>query len=395
VNPIEETIKKNGGVIFAEPAIVHRVAYSGRNIVGPNDSFTAPLMDGRGYLPVEWWVMSITQAENDARVDGEGVSNLVLADGSTMRLDHAARESETLLFGPYRSRWPLTKILDIGGKPVKTSFSSEPEVPPIPCHLHSGVPVNGVANIASGKLEAYFLPPVDVAPYEQDFGRVKTRLGVKPSTSRGAFLNGMRKFGIDDELYALLNEFEVRPFDGWIIPPGVVHAPGPWTTFEIQLPQDDFNLLAWRLGQRIPANELASQREAQLLRGLGSEEEVLEKLVAWDATARPDFEQAYRRPSRIIEEGAWGAKRQIFFDQFYGESLEVKPGMSYAVTGDKPVAAVLWSGHGTVNGLALDHGNGREREFLITPNARATVANAGPSNLMLFLVHPLTIDRKY
>lgn len=55
----------------------------------------------------------------------------------------------------YFEHWPLIKILDIGGKvratscfvmlnymqPVQPNFKSglgEPEVPPIPCHIHSG-----------------------------------------------------------------------------------------------------------------------------------------------------------------------------------------------------------------------------------------------------------------
>ena len=36
----------------------------------------------------------------------------------------------------FHSNW--CKVLDIGGNPVKTSFSDELEVPPIPCHVHNG-----------------------------------------------------------------------------------------------------------------------------------------------------------------------------------------------------------------------------------------------------------------
>jgi len=31
--------------------------------------------------------------------------------------------------------WPLTKILDIGGEPVATTFSNEKEISPIPPHV--------------------------------------------------------------------------------------------------------------------------------------------------------------------------------------------------------------------------------------------------------------------
>lgn len=56
-------------------------------------------------------------------------------------------------------------------QPVQPNFKSglaEAEVPPIPCHIHSGNVVNGKL-VGPGKLEAYFFPPlVDVEPYRRD-----------------------------------------------------------------------------------------------------------------------------------------------------------------------------------------------------------------------------------
>ena len=49
---------------------------------------------------------------------------------------------EKLILGNYSKTWPLTKILDIGGEKVKTSFGSF-EIPPIPCHVHAGDVING------------------------------------------------------------------------------------------------------------------------------------------------------------------------------------------------------------------------------------------------------------
>ena len=52
-------------------------------------------------------------------------------------------------------------------------------------------------------------------------------------------------------------------------------APGPWLTFEIQLPQDDFHLLAWVLGEKIGSGELEEARETYHMRGLESDEKLL------------------------------------------------------------------------------------------------------------------------
>jgi hypothetical protein len=60
-------------VIFASPAQVSRGMYSGRGIIAPkNTSFHPDMVDDRGYLPVEWWIMSKTEAKNSIPIKNEG-----------------------------------------------------------------------------------------------------------------------------------------------------------------------------------------------------------------------------------------------------------------------------------------------------------------------------------
>ena len=46
--------------------------YSGRGIIAPNTEFRPGLVDSRGYLPVEWWIMSKTEAKNAEPKENEG-----------------------------------------------------------------------------------------------------------------------------------------------------------------------------------------------------------------------------------------------------------------------------------------------------------------------------------
>ena len=46
--------------------------YSGRGIIAPNTEFHPDLVDSRGYLPVEWWVMSKAEAKNAEPKENEG-----------------------------------------------------------------------------------------------------------------------------------------------------------------------------------------------------------------------------------------------------------------------------------------------------------------------------------
>jgi hypothetical protein len=71
-------------------------------------------------------------------------------------------------------------------------------------------------------------------------------------------------------MYKLLNVYPIRPWESWTIRTHVVHAPGPWLTFEIQKPLDDYNLLAWHLGQPAPDEELVATKEAHQVEAIMS-----------------------------------------------------------------------------------------------------------------------------
>lgn len=62
-------------------------------------------------------------------------------------------------------------------------YAGEEEVPPIPCHVHSGDVVGGRC-VGHGKTEAYFFPPLNVPPYNLQLDSVKTRLGLRPGTTK-------------------------------------------------------------------------------------------------------------------------------------------------------------------------------------------------------------------
>ncbi|MEK6616868.1 MAG: ARMT1-like domain-containing protein, partial [Bacteroidota bacterium] len=362
-NQLAETLERQKGILFAKPAIVYRGTYKGRDIIAKNSRTGEGYSDERGYVPVEWWIMSLTPAGNPILKKGEGVTQIIMGNGQEISFLDIANAFPDLL-GDYKYRWPLTKVLDIGGEPRKTSINTE-EVPPIPVHTHSGLVKNGIVQ-PPGKLEAYFFPPVNVLPYNKDFGRVITRLGLKPDTTKEHLKNAIKEFGKSDIAYSLCNIFEINPYDGWTIKPGIIHAPGPWITLEIQVPQDDFNLVSWQLGEKIKESELKKLKDENCLRGLKDEEDFVNQLVNWELSAEPKFKEKNYRPSKVIEQGAWGRSLRIFFDQFYGEAFEIKSGCEFKRKEDKkPFACIVWSGEGNVNGNKVSAILETGREFFV------------------------------
>lgn len=224
-------------------------------------------------------------------------------------------------------------------------------------------------------------------------GKVITRLGFAPHCTREAFEEGLKNFGINDSLYELLQTYEIHEYDGWTIFPGVVHAPGPWLTFEIQRPQDDFNLCCWQLGQKInDPNHRCTLKDLVQTRGIASEKEFVDLLVKWDlnvSSSESSFQERYFRPSKVLEQGDWGRRIQIFFDGFYGEGFEVNPGHSFTRSSDeRPMGGTVWSGKGSINNNALDAEKEDCKEFLIVPNTKVTI-QAHDSKLLIYVVFPL------
>ncbi len=395
-NKITKTLERQQGIIFAEPAIVHRSKYSGRDILAKNSKFAEGYTDKRGYVPVEWWIMSKTPAENEMQKDGEGLSSIFLETESgkeKVPFKEAVEVDGDKLLGNFAPLWPLTKILDIGGEPVRPSFSSIEEVPPIPCHVHSGKIIDGRCQ-GKGKLEAYFFPPLNVPPYNQAFGRTFTRLGLKSNLSKAEVAEKLKQFGQEDSMYELCNTYEINAYDGWTILPGVVHAPGPWPTFEIQLSQDDFNLCSWQLGKRFSPEELQEKKQELQLRGLKDEEDFIAQAINWEVSTDANFKEKYYRPAKILQRGPWGRQMQIFFDQFYGEAFEIAPGQTWVRNADvRPFAGIIWSGHGLLNGNEINTANNERKEFLVVPGTAITAKNTGEMPLMIYTVFPFNVKQ--
>ncbi len=376
---IIETIKKQNGVLFAKPTVVYRENYSGRDILAKNSKFEAGFTDGRGYVPVERWIMSMTEAENPKPKKGEGLTSIKLIDGDIL-LKEAVLHAEKEIMGEFMKQWPLTKILDIGGEEKLTSFGSK-EVPPIPPHVHSGNIIGGKPS-KPGKSEAYFFPPVNVPPYNKTLHNVKTRLGLKKGITKEKVIETLKHFGKDDSMYELLQEYEAKPCSGWTIPEGIIHAPGPWPTFEIQLPQDDFNLAGWRLGDR---TENPKDYDDLVLRGIQDETSFVDLLIDWESSSDIDFQKRFQRPIQIIDEGLWGKRFRIFFDMFYGEGWEIKSKVSFP-SKHKPIAGIVWSGKGMLNGSTISQEE--NNEFLIVPDNTLSLEGDASSPLLIFTVEP-------
>ena len=379
---IKKWLSETRGVLTTSSARVYRESYFGNSIIAPNSSRADG--DHRGFVPTEFWIMSVAENSNPRKLPHEGISRIKIGYEDvllTALRDSAGHE----IFGTYGDQWPLAKILDIGGSTVTTSFGTT-ETTPVPVHVHGGTISDGKVR-KPGKTEAYFFPPTDVPPYNKKLSEI-TRINLKDGITKEDFKKKLLEYGKNDSMYELLHTYPIEPMTGWTIPEGVLHAPGPYVTFEIQRAQDDNNFASWKLGDRLSDDERDSWYQNKVLKGLKDEDAYIDGLLDWQMMTSGEFEKNYFHKAQLLSEGPWGTRHQIFFDMFYGEWLTIAPGQTYtAPSQEKPQAGVIWSGQAMVNGNALMQGG--VNEFLCVPHTELTISNSGFYPLLLCVFQPI------
>ena len=179
----------------------------------------------------ERWLASTTQPDNGPEMEeNEGLSEIAGPDGERVLLKDAVDEMPDELIGREMydkwGRWPtLGKLFDNTG--------------PLPMHIH---PMKEHAALVgeAHKPEAYYFPP----QYNQILHEFPhTYFGLNPGTTKEDVVRCLERWnegenGILDHSRAY--RIKVGEDGGWMMPPGVLHAPASAVTYEIQWGTDTF-----------------------------------------------------------------------------------------------------------------------------------------------------------
>ena len=177
----------------------------------------------------ERWFSSTTEAANEGRVWHEGLS-FCLFEGKKFLLRDAVEEAGARLVGEkiyskYK-RWPVySKFFDNMG--------------PIPHHMHQSQEDAALVG-QEGKPESYYFPP----QYNNvDNNFCYTFMGIEPGTSKDEVRRCLENWNKGDNgILDLSRAYRLKRGTGWLIPPGVLHAPGSLCTYEPQWGSDVFGM---------------------------------------------------------------------------------------------------------------------------------------------------------
>jgi hypothetical protein len=177
----------------------------------------------------ERWFSSTTEAANEGRVWHEGLSFCEF-EGEEFLLRDAVAEAGPRLIGDALSkkynRWPVySKFFDNMG--------------PIPHHMHQGFEDAKLVG-QEGKPESYYFPP-QLNNVDNNFAY--TFMGLEPGTTKAQVRKCLEDWSKGDNgILDLSRAYRLQRGTGWLIPPGVLHAPGSLCTYEPQWGSDVFGM---------------------------------------------------------------------------------------------------------------------------------------------------------
>jgi hypothetical protein len=245
-----------------------------------------------------------------------------------------------------------------------------------------------------GKPEAYYYPPQlnnhpGLGPY--------TYFGFDPDVTRGQVRERLLQYESgDNRITELSRAYRIELGTGWYTPPGVVHAPGSYLTYEPQW-NSDVNSVYENivLGEIYPYDFLVENCPEDKKRDV----DYVLSLMDWEKNVDPHYKKHYFRPPvpcKTPDEGC--VEKWIAYGNPYiaAKELSVAPGVTVTVHDPAAYGCIIIQGHGTFGpydaeaAIMLRYGFPSADEYFVSePAARrgVNVTNAGRCEPMVILKH--------
>jgi hypothetical protein len=315
----------------------------------------------------ERWFASTTDAANEGRVWHEGQSFCAVGDQIFLlkeAIDAAPdRTIGSRLYDKY-SRWPVySKFFDNMG--------------PIPHHMHQRYEDAALVD-QEGKPESYYFPP-QLNNVDNNFAY--TFMGLEPGTTKDQVRTCLENwYQGDNGILDLSRAYRLQRGTGWLIPPGVLHAPGSLCTYEPQWGSDVFGMYQSLVeGREVPWSLLVKDMPSDKHRDL----DFIVGQLDWERNVDTHFkEHNYLEP--IVDPANSGdgfIDRWIVYgtidghQRFSAKELTVEPGATCRLTDPGASGWITVQGRGRMGPLPLQtpamiqFGQRTEDEVYITSQA--------------------------
>lgn len=329
----------------------------------------------------ERWFASTTEAANDGRVWHEGLS-FCSFEGKNFLLRDAVSEAGKRLIGETMfskyDRWPVySKFFDNMG--------------PIPHHMHQKQSDAALVG-QEGKPESYYFPP----QYNNcDNNFPYTFMGLEPGTTKDDLRACLQNWDKGENgILDLSKAYRLKRGSGWLIPPGVLHAPGSLCTYEPQWGSDVFGMFQNIVeGRYVPWALLVKDMPEEKHQDL----DFIMGQLDWEKNVDPSFKDSnYLEPIEADSGEGWVDKWIVYGtvdgDQlFSSKELTLQPGAKMTLKDPGASGWITVQGKGRMGKLNLqtpvmiDFGAETEDEVFISHEAATAgveIENTGSEPLV-------------
>lgn len=335
MDALRQIFEKKGGILRLIPVFVpRRFSRPGMRLrLHPDDLYAYGT--ARGAIKERWFSSVITAMNGESARSDEGLSYVALSDDGAQRatLRQFVEELGEELLGK--------RIMDrYGTWPMYSKFFDYDE--PLFHHLH--LDFESARRVDKlGKPEAYYYP-VQYNNYPGNFPH--TYFGFAPDVTREQVLERLKDFeNRDTRITELSRAYRIELGTGWYTPPGVLHAPGSYLTYEPQWNSDVNSVFENVTAREVnPYDFLVENCPPERQRDL----DYLMSLLDWDKNVDPNYRKTYFRPPVIASQDENHVEKWIAYGNDYiaAKELTVFPGRSYVDRDETAYGCIFIQGHG-------------------------------------------------
>lgn len=334
---IKQTFEQGGGIFCLMPVFVpRRFSRAGFRLrLHPDDYYA--LGTKRGSIKERWFSSVIPAMNGPLAPADEGMSYVLPFDGNTAG-KFTLREAVDVLGRDLVGDELMTRY---GGWPMYSKFFDY-EVP-LFHHLHLGFDAAAAVG-RLGKPEAYYFPP-EMNNYAGTFPA--TYFGFDPDVSKEEVMERLMMYEKgDNRITELSRAYRIQLGTGWYTPPGVIHAPGSYLTYEPQW-NSDVNSVYENIasGEVYDYDFLVENCPEDKKRNL----EYVMSLLDWEKNVDPHYRKHYFRPPVACpnSDGRYAEKWVAYANDYIAaKELTVQPGQKVVVSDGAAYGCIIIQGHG-------------------------------------------------
>jgi hypothetical protein len=377
---LDRALDAGEGLLRLTPTWVPRsFLHPGRRIkLHPDDLYAYGA--NRGGID-ERWFGSTTEAANEGRVWHEGLS-FCSFEGSHFLLKDAIAEAGSRIIGEKMfkkyNRWPVySKFFDNMG--------------PIPHHMHQSQKDAALVG-QEGKPESYYFPP-QYNNVDNNFSY--TFMGLEPGTTKDDLKRCLQNWNQGDNgILDLSRAYRLKRGTGWLIPPGVLHAPGSLCTYEPQWGSDVFGMFQSIVeGRYVPWSLLVKDMPPDKHQDL----DFIIGQLDWERNVDTHFKEHNYLEPIVADQGSGYVDKWIVYGRvdgqqlFSAKELTLEPGAKYTLKDPGSSGWITVQGKGRMGKLNLQtpamirFGQETEDEVYISAEAAArgvVIENTGSEPLV-------------